>query len=63
MSIPESPDPEILESVQQDENQSNIATDVLNHANPIDLTELVVEIGKGTLDFIASALDNIDISF
>ncbi|MDM1764411.1 MULTISPECIES: hypothetical protein [unclassified Acinetobacter] len=63
MSIPEIPSDETSELVQQEETQSNSATDLINHTNPIDVLDLAVELGKGTLDLISSALDSLDISF
>ena len=49
------------ENQQQQENQSS--TDWTSGIDPIDLVDLAVEVGKGALDIVGSALENIDISF
>lgn len=48
-----------LEDEQKQENS------VLNSVNPhpVDVTDLLVEIGKDIADFASSILDNIDINF
>lgn len=48
-----------LEDEQKQENS------VLNSVNPdpVDVTDLLVEIGKDIDDFASSILDNIDINF
>ncbi|MDO7447461.1 hypothetical protein Q5X56_08705 [Acinetobacter baumannii] len=48
-----------LEDEQKQENS------VLNSVNPdpVDVTDLLVEIGKDIADFSSSILDNIDINF
>ncbi|MCO9050228.1 hypothetical protein [Acinetobacter sp. UC24323] len=47
------------EDAQKQENS------VLNSVNPdpVDVTDLIVEIGKDVVDFASSILDNIDINF
>ncbi|MDC4797693.1 hypothetical protein NQ843_17775 [Acinetobacter baumannii] len=47
------------EDAQKQENT------VLNSVNPdpVDVTDLIVEIGKDIADFASSILDNIDINF
>lgn len=47
------------EDAQKQENT------VLNSVNPdpVDVTDLIVEIGKDVVDFASSILDNIDINF
>lgn len=48
--------------VQDEPKQEN---SVLNSANPdlVEVTDLIVEIGKDIVDFASSILDNIDINF
>ncbi|MDC4389418.1 hypothetical protein NQ642_16205 [Acinetobacter baumannii] len=48
-----------LEDEQKQENS------VLNSVNPdpVDVTDLLIEIGKDIADFASSILDNIDINF
>ncbi|MEL4442735.1 hypothetical protein AAFM73_04285 [Acinetobacter baumannii] len=47
------------EDAQKQENT------VLNSVNPdpVDVTDLIVEIGKDVVDFASSVFDNIDINF
>ncbi|MDC5471270.1 hypothetical protein NRA45_18970 [Acinetobacter baumannii] len=47
------------EDAQKQENS------VLNSVNPdpVDVTDLIVEIGKDVVDFASSIFDNIDINF
>ncbi|MFY5845791.1 hypothetical protein ACOUEK_17900 [Acinetobacter baumannii] len=47
------------EDAQKQENS------VLNSVNPdpVDVADLIVEIGKDVVDFASSILDNIDINF
>ncbi|MNM01143.1 hypothetical protein D3C81_110670 [compost metagenome] len=48
-----------VESKQKQENS------VLNSVNPdpVEVTDLIVEIGKDIVDFASSVFDNIDINF
>ncbi|MGN8009410.1 hypothetical protein ACTJJH_15705 [Acinetobacter sp. 22301] len=48
--------------VEDEQKQEN---SVLNSVNPdpVDVTDLLVEIGKEVVDFASSILDNIDINF
>ncbi|WP_436462763.1 hypothetical protein [Acinetobacter seifertii] len=48
-----------VEDKQKQENS------VLNSVNPdpVDVTDLIVEIGKDIIDFASSVFDNIDINF
>ncbi|RSO00919.1 hypothetical protein [Acinetobacter pittii] len=48
--------------VEDNQKQEN---SVLNSVNPdpIEVTDLIVEIGKDIVDFASSVLDNIDINF
>ncbi|ODL95726.1 hypothetical protein [Acinetobacter pittii] len=48
--------------VEDEQKQEN---SVLNSENPdpVDVTDLLVEIGKEVVDFASSILDNIDINF
>ncbi|WP_336017127.1 hypothetical protein [Acinetobacter pittii] len=47
------------------ENEQKQGNSVLNSVNPdpVDVTELIVEIGKDIADFASSVFDNIDINF
>lgn len=47
------------------ENEKKQENSVLNSVNPdpIEVTDLIVEIGKDIVDFASSILDNIDINF
>ncbi|QNW96234.1 hypothetical protein IC800_08595 [Acinetobacter seifertii] len=48
--------------VEDEQKQEN---SVLNSVNPdlVEVTDLIVEIGKDIVDFASSILDNIDINF
>ncbi|AXJ89997.1 hypothetical protein [Acinetobacter sp. V115_6] len=48
--------------VEDEQKQEN---SVLNSVNPdpVEVTDLVVEIGKDIVDFASSVFDNIDINF
>lgn len=48
--------------VEDEQKQEN---SVLNSVNPdpVELTDLIVEIGKDIVDFASSIFDNIDINF
>ncbi|HAV6222689.1 hypothetical protein APD45_10910 [Acinetobacter baumannii] len=47
------------------ENEQEQENSVLNSVNPdpVEVTDLIVEIGKDIVDFASSILDNIDINF
>ncbi|MCG9511609.1 hypothetical protein MCL32_08285 [Acinetobacter pittii] len=47
------------------ENEQKQENSVLNSVNPdpVDVADLIVEIGKDVVDFASSILDNIDINF
>jgi hypothetical protein len=47
------------------ENEQKQENSVLNSVNPdvVEVTDLIVEIGKDIVDFASSILDNIDINF
>ncbi|OCY20123.1 hypothetical protein [Acinetobacter pittii] len=47
------------------ENEQKQENSVLNSVNPdpVDVTDLIVEIGKDIADFASSVFDNIDINF
>ncbi|MCU4709965.1 hypothetical protein [Acinetobacter pittii] len=47
------------------ENEQKQENSVLNSVNPdlVEVTDLVVEIGKDIVDFASSVFDNIDINF
>ncbi|WPP87490.1 hypothetical protein [Acinetobacter pittii] len=47
------------------ENEQKQGNSVLNSVNPdpVDVTDLIVEIGKDIADFASSVFDNIDINF
>ncbi|MDO7196972.1 hypothetical protein [Acinetobacter pittii] len=47
------------------ENEQKQENSVLNSVNPdpVDVADLIVEIGKDVVDFASSILDNIDIIF
>lgn len=47
------------------ENEQKQESSVLNSVNPdpVDVGDLIVEIGKDVVDFASSILDNIDINF
>lgn len=47
------------------ENEQKQENSVLNSVNPdpVEVTDLIVEIGKDVVDFASSILDNIDINF
>lgn len=48
--------------VEDEQKQEN---SVLNSVNPdlVEVTDLIIEIGKDTVDFASSIFDNIDINF
>ncbi|MBO8208160.1 MULTISPECIES: hypothetical protein [Acinetobacter calcoaceticus/baumannii complex] len=48
--------------VEDEQKQEN---SVLNSVNPdlVEVTDLIIEIGKDVVDFASSILDNIDINF
>lgn len=48
--------------VEDEQKQEN---SVLNSVNPdpVEVTDLIIEIGKDIVDFASSILDNIDINF
>lgn len=48
-----------LESDQQQQNSTVNSIDV----NPVDLVEIVVEMGKGALDVASSIIEKIEIDF
>lgn len=52
-----------LTSLEQEEKpqENSIASSI--NPDPIDVVELVSEIGKGVLDLASSVLDSIDIDF
>lgn len=50
---------EQLETEQQQQNSEVNSIDV----NPVDLIEIVVEMGKGALDMASSIIENIDVDF
>ena len=50
-----------VENVEQEQQQQ--ADSPLNYADPVELTNLAVEVGKDVLDAVSSALGSIDISF
>ncbi|MBK5647673.1 conserved hypothetical protein [Acinetobacter proteolyticus] len=50
-------DLEQLENEQQQQNSTTHSVDI----NPVDLVEIVVEIGKGALDIASSIIENIDV--
>lgn len=50
-----------VENTEQQNNQNS--TDWSSGIDPVDLVELVVELGKDALDVVGGALENIDISF
>lgn len=53
-----------IDSTQEQEQHNNqSSTDWSSGIDPIDLVELVVELGKDALDVVGGALENIDISF
>ena len=64
MNILENDDLE--QNPQQENNQANPIADTLNHANPVDVIEVLLEAGKFVVntskDVISSIADNIDIS-
>jgi hypothetical protein len=47
------------------ENEQKQENSVLNSVNPdpVEVTDLIVEIGKDIVDFASSIFDNIDINF
>ncbi|WP_322976620.1 hypothetical protein [Acinetobacter pittii] len=47
------------------ENEQKQENSVLNSVNPdpVDVADLIVEIGKDVVEFASSILDNIDINF
>ncbi|WP_336975718.1 hypothetical protein [Acinetobacter pittii] len=47
------------------ENEQKQENSMLNSVNPdpVDVADLIVEIGKDVVDFASSILDNIDINF
>lgn len=47
------------------ENEQKQGNSVLNSVNPdlVEVTDLIVEIGKDIADFATSVFDNIDINF
>ncbi|WP_202742139.1 hypothetical protein [Acinetobacter calcoaceticus] len=47
------------------ENEQKQENSVLNSVNPdpVEVTDLIVEIGKDIVDFASSVFDNIDINF
>ncbi|MFI8147031.1 hypothetical protein [Acinetobacter sp. ABJ_C5_2] len=47
------------------ENEQKQENSVLNSVNPdlVEVTDLIVEIGKDIADFASSVFDNIDINF
>ncbi|AMX19386.1 MULTISPECIES: hypothetical protein [Acinetobacter] len=47
------------------ENEQKQENSVLNsvYPDPVEVTDLIVEIGKDIADFASSILDNIDINF
>lgn len=47
------------------ENEQKQEKSVLNSVNPdpVDVADLIVEIGKDVVEFASSILDNIDINF
>jgi len=47
------------------DNEQKQENSVLNSVNPdpVDVTDLIVEIGKDIADFASSVFDNIDINF
>ncbi|EKK13454.1 hypothetical protein Q5X75_01665 [Acinetobacter baumannii] len=47
------------------ENEQKQENSVLNSVNPdpVDVTDLIVEIGKDVVDFASSIFDNLDINF
>ncbi|RYL13270.1 hypothetical protein [Acinetobacter baumannii] len=53
-----------IEQLDAEDTQKQENT-VLNSVNPdpVDVTDLIVEIGKDVVDFASSILDNIDINF
>lgn len=52
---------ELLQEQTNSQKDSSIANAI--NPDPIDLTELVVDLGKGVLDVASSLLDKIDIDF
>ncbi|QHH95021.1 hypothetical protein FPL18_14910 [Acinetobacter gyllenbergii] len=50
-------DLEQLENEQQQQSSTTHSVDI----NPVDLVEIVVEIGKGALDVASSIIENIDV--
>lgn len=47
------------------ENEQKQENSALNSVNPdpVEVTDLIIEIGKGVVDFASSIFDNIDINF
>ncbi|MCG9494312.1 hypothetical protein MCL36_17455 [Acinetobacter pittii] len=58
---------ETINNVEQldTENEQKQENSVLNSVNPdpVDVADLIVEIGKDVVEFASSILDNIDINF
>lgn len=58
---------EPINNVEQldNENEQKQENSVLNSVNPdpVDVADLIVEIGKDVVEFASSILDNIDINF
>ena len=52
-----------IEENQQQQQENQNSSDWTSGIDPIDLVDLAVEVGKGALDIVGSALENIDISF
>ncbi|ENU09344.1 hypothetical protein [Acinetobacter calcoaceticus] len=57
----------IINNIEQldAENEQKQENSVLNSVNPdpVEVTDLIIEIGKDVVDFASSIFDNIDINF
>ncbi|MEO4149229.1 hypothetical protein ABH289_08335 [Acinetobacter pittii] len=52
---------EQLDTVNEQKQENSVLNSV--NPDPVDVADLIVEIGKDVVDFASSILDNIDINF